>query len=138
MVVVAVGVLVVDGRVLLGLRSPDKHAHPNAWDRPGGVVGGDESELVALARELREELGVVVSPRSASLLCRAVVGDAADPAHLGVWLVEAWDGTPRNLAPAEHLELGWFAADELPPLVHPSVHESVLEALRSGARPSGV
>lgn len=131
MVRVAVGALIADGRVLLGLRSPDKHAHPNAWDLPGGVIEHGESELDALARELREELGVSVQPRSISPLCRIVVGDNEDAAHLSVWLVGAWEGTPTNLAPEEHVEFGWFAADDLPPLVHPSVRTAVLAAIQS-------
>ena len=58
MVEVVVGALVRDGRVLLGHRRPDKRAYPDVWDLPGGVMEDGESELDALARELREELGV--------------------------------------------------------------------------------
>ena len=57
MVTVVVGALVRGGRVLLAHRRPDKHAYPDTWDLPGGVMEDGESEHEALVRELREELG---------------------------------------------------------------------------------
>ncbi len=56
---VVAGALVTAGRVLLGHRSPLRHWHPDVWDLPGGHVEQGESEPQALAREMREELGVL-------------------------------------------------------------------------------
>lgn len=131
MVQVVVGALVREGKVLLGHRRPDKHAIPDVWDLPGGVVEPGESEPDALARELREELGVQVT--SAAHLCRVVVGPDHEPAHLSAWLVGTWEGTPTNVAPEEHVDIGWFAAEDLPPLVHPRVRAAVVEAMDPGA-----
>jgi 8-oxo-dGTP pyrophosphatase MutT (NUDIX family) len=127
---VVVGALVVDGRVLLGLRRPDKQAHPDAWDLPGGVVEAGESELGALAREMREELGVHIGMSSISLLRRVTVGSSEAPARLNAWLVREWRGTAENLAPEEHISIGWFGVEELPPLAHSLIRTSVVEALR--------
>lgn len=45
--------------VLMTLRPPDK-LRPNMWEMPGGKRERDETDQACLARELLEELGVVV------------------------------------------------------------------------------
>lgn len=124
---VVVGALVRDGRVLLAHRRPDKRAFPDVWDLPGGVMEARESEQQALERELREELGVRVT--SASHLCRVTVGPQNQEAVLSAWLVREWDGMPANVAPEEHVDIGWFAAGDVPPLVDPRVRAAVLGAM---------
>ena len=118
MVEVVVGALVRERRVLLAYRSQDKRAYPAVWELPGGVVEPGESELDALTRELREELGVHIAAGSASHLCRLTVGPAEAPAVLSAWLVPEWEGTPANVAPEEHDDIRWFDMDELPPPAH--------------------
>lgn len=125
-----VGALVRDGRVLLVHRRPDKHAYPDVWDLAGGVMETGESELGALTRELREELGVEIAMESASHLCRVSAGPADQPALLSAWLVREWVGTPTNVAPEEHDDLGWFGLDELPPPAHAVVRTALVEAMR--------
>jgi 8-oxo-dGTP diphosphatase len=46
-----------DGRVLVSQRRADQ-ALPLQWELPGGKVEAGEAPVAALARELREELGV--------------------------------------------------------------------------------
>ena len=133
MVRVVVGALVRDGRVLLAHRRPDKRAFPGVWDLPGGVVETGESEADALTRELHEELGVQVAADSTSHLCRVTVRPAEEPALLNAWLVREWHGTPTNVAPEEHDDIGWFAEDALPPLVHERVRRAVVRAMRSSS-----
>lgn len=62
---------------------------------------------------------------SASHLCRV----AAGPAVLSAWLVHDWEGTPENVAPEEHDDLGWFGLDELPPPAHEHVRMALLDAV---------
>ena len=131
MVKVVVGALVLDGRVLLGHRRPDKRAYPGVWELPGGVMEAGESELEALTRELREELGVEIDTRSATHLCRVAAGPEDEPAILSAWLVREWAGTPTTVAPEEHDDLGWFGLDELPPPAHVGVRTALVEAMRS-------
>lgn len=46
-------------KILLALRPSDKHMG-GLWEFPGGKCEADESPLQALARELQEELGIVI------------------------------------------------------------------------------
>jgi 8-oxo-dGTP pyrophosphatase MutT (NUDIX family) len=130
MLEVVVGALVSDGRVLLAHRRPDKRAYPNVWDLPGGVREAGESELGALARELDEELGVQIVTGSVSRLCCVPAGPPDEPALLSAWLVRDWQGTPANVAPEEHTDIGWFTARELPPPGHPLLRAALVEAMR--------
>jgi len=52
--------------VLMTLRGPDK-LRPNLWEMPGGKREVGETDEACLARELREELGVVVSVVSGAI-----------------------------------------------------------------------
>jgi 8-oxo-dGTP diphosphatase len=57
MITVAAAVLAKDGRVLLARRAPGKRL-AGLWEFPGGKLDAGESPAAALARELREELGL--------------------------------------------------------------------------------
>jgi 8-oxo-dGTP diphosphatase len=127
---VVLGALTRDREVLLVHRRPDKHAYPNVWDLPGGLVEAGESELDALARELHEELGVHISTNSAAHLCQVTVSAGEDEVTLSSWLVQVWRGTPTNTAPEEHDDINWFGVDELPPPTHRVMRTALLEAMR--------
>jgi 8-oxo-dGTP diphosphatase len=128
---VVVGALVREDRVLLVHRSPSKRAHPGRWDLPGGVVEEGESELVALERELREELGVQVATVSTSHLCRVVVRPAGEPVLLSAWVVREWAGLPVNAAPDEHDDIGWFGLATMPSLPHEPVQAALVRAVQN-------
>lgn len=132
MLQVVVGALVREGRVLLAHRGTDKRVRPGLWDLPGGVVEPGESELDALARELREELGVEVSPDAVGRLARVVAGPDDDPVSVSAWLVGEWQGTPANLAPEEHDLVAWFDVEELPPPPHVVGRAALVDAMRRG------
>jgi len=58
--VVAVALVDVDGRVLLAQRPAGK-AMAGLWEFPGGKVNDGETPETALIRELKEELGIDVT-----------------------------------------------------------------------------
>jgi 8-oxo-dGTP diphosphatase len=56
-ILVAAAIIIEDGRVLLTQRKQGSHLE-GMWEFPGGKVEDGEDPKDALARELREELGV--------------------------------------------------------------------------------
>lgn len=57
MIHVVSGLVVRSGRVLMTQRLANK-SHPFTWETPGGKVDACEDPVNALARELREEVGI--------------------------------------------------------------------------------
>ena len=99
---VAVAVLLrVDGRVLLA-RRPVGKVYAGYWEFPGGKVEPGESVMNALAREIREELGVEVE-RAHPWITRVFTYPHAT-VRLHFYRVLAWRGEPQA---AEHEELSW-------------------------------
>lgn len=109
------GALLFDGhrRVLLGLRAAHKSVAPDCWDIIGGQVEPDETVEQALVREIGEELGV--TPTRFWLLGSFVEAaqDGTPKAVHHVFAVLAWSGgEPRNNSD-EHVEVRWFALDDV-------------------------
>lgn len=102
---VVVGAAVVrDGRLLVARRSrPAELA--GRWELPGGQVEAGESDVDALVRECKEELGVTIT-----------VGDRVGPdlplgrRMLWVYAASVPAGEPRAI---EHAELRWVRAADL-------------------------
>lgn len=126
-VVMAAGVLVDDGRVLLGLRHRDRSYEPGTWDLPGGHVEPEETPQQALQRELREELGIDAVLEGPP---QRVVDDELG-IDLWLWTVRRWQGVVTNIAEDEHERLEWFTLPEATalPLPHPSYEAVIAEAL---------
>ncbi len=99
MLVVAAALLDGAGRTLLHQRPLSKH-HGGLWEFPGGKVDKGESPDAALARELREELGLAVDP--AWLEPLSFVNGPPPPGASGelvilLYICRHWSGDPRAL-----------------------------------------
>ena len=94
-----------DGRMLLGLRPPEKR-HGGLWEFPGGKVEMEESTMEAISRELSEELGLDVSTVGALL---ESIEDTDSPFVIEFYPVSV-TGEPSAL---EHSEIGWFAGEAM-------------------------
>lgn len=65
------------------------------WEFPGGKVNAGESEALALARELREELGVEVT--SSRHFMRLAHSYTDRDVELSMWIVDGYRGEPQSL-----------------------------------------
>jgi 8-oxo-dGTP diphosphatase len=122
---IVVGAVLRDGagRVLGARRTA-----PPGWEFPGGKVEPGETESAALARELREELGVTAE------VGERVGPDVPMPAGrvLRVYAARVTAGEPTRL---EHAELRWLAPDDLGTVPWLPADLPIVAALRA-AEPS--
>lgn len=90
--VVAAGVIVRSGKVLIGQRRKSDR-HPFKWEFPGGKVESGETPQQGLVRELREELGVeaVVGAEIARYVYDYPNGVTV---HLLFYAVSSYEGEP--------------------------------------------
>ena len=91
--VAAAVILRRDGAVLLAQRPPGK-AYAGYWEFPGGKLEPGETPAHALARELREELGIVTRAASPWLVQEFVYPHAH--VELNFFRVHAFDGEPAG------------------------------------------
>ena len=124
LVTVAVGILIDDaGRVLVTRRAPDAH-QGGLWEFPGGKVEAEETLLEALARELKEELGVLVEATDALMALEHDYGDKQ--VRLDVHRVTRWSGEQRGL---EGQPLAWQLPEQLQLWAFPAANRPILERL---------
>lgn len=128
---VAAAVLLTGTNVLLCHRNAKRSRYPNLWGLPGGGIRKRETDEAGLAREVREEVGLVIAtPTDPPLAVLNEPRPGSDHSlSLKVWLVTAWDGEPVNRAPKEHDEIAWFDLREAAsvPLSHPGYGEIFLD-----------
>ncbi|HSQ81449.1 MAG TPA: Nudix family hydrolase [Casimicrobiaceae bacterium] len=91
--VAAAVILRADGDVLLAQRPPGK-AYAGYWEFPGGKLEPGETSVQALARELHEELGIVVRRASPWITQEFVYPHAH--VEIDFFRVVAWDGEPAG------------------------------------------
>ena len=123
-VVVAAALFDRDGRVLIAQR-PRGKPRAGRWEFPGGKVDAGESERQALARELREELGIEVL--AARPFMRLTHAYAERDVALSLWIVERFSGEPRSL---DAQALKWVAPGRLGSEDILEADQPFIEALR--------
>lgn len=113
-----------DGQILIARRAQTQH-QGGLWEFPGGKVEAGEGVEAALARELREELGIEVT---ASRPLIQVSHDYPDKqVLLEVREVTAFSGQPHG---AEGQPLAWVAPRDLPEYAFPEANKPIVAAAR--------
>ena len=131
--VVAAVMIDAAGRVLLAQRPPGKHL-AGLWEFPGGKLEPGESPPQALARELREELGIeldIAGPAPTTFqgmpLMRVPWRYGERSLLLDAWCLRQWRGVPASL---EGQALQWCAPAQIDPAWLTPADRPILQALR--------
>jgi 8-oxo-dGTP diphosphatase len=109
LIVVAVALIDVDGRVLLAQRPAHKQLG-GLWEFPGGKLHEGETPEGALVRELKEELGIVVPQRCLAPLTFASHSYETFHLLMPLYACRNWDGEPE---PLEGQALAWVKKERL-------------------------
>jgi mutator protein MutT len=126
--VVAAAVTAADGRVLIAQRPPGKHL-AGGWEFPGGKLEPGECRTDGLARELHEELGIVI--RRPRPLIRVHHSYSYGDVLIDMWVVTCYEGEPRGL---DGQALRWLTQDELAKAELLPADRPIVRALRLPAR----
>jgi 8-oxo-dGTP diphosphatase len=107
--VAACALIDADGRVLIAQRPAGKPM-AGLWEFPGGKVDPDERPEVALIRELKEELGIVVN--EACLAPLTFASHSYDDFHLlmPLYVCRRWEGI---VSAQEGQQLVWARPNRL-------------------------
>ena len=107
--VAAVALIDVDGRILLAQR-PEGKSMAGMWEFPGGKIEAGETPEVALVRELKEELGI--DTWESCLAPLTFASHSYDDFHLlmPLFACRKWNGIPSA---QEGQTLAWVRAKDL-------------------------
>jgi len=132
--VAAVHLFLLDGeRVLLSLRHNTGYAD-GQWSVVAGHLDGDETAVMAISREAREEVGIAIAPNALAvvgIMHRRAEGPGGRERLDFFLTARAWVGTPTNLEPEKCAALAWYPLDALPQQTVPYVRR-VLANYRQG------
>ena len=118
---VAVSVIVVKNGKILLLKRQGGSTGVGTWSIPGGTVEFMEDPILAVARELQEETGLVC--KEFELLGYTNDTHAEEKLHYVTFtfFTDNFEGEPKIAEPHKCSEIGWFDMDKLPaPLYKPT------------------
>ena len=120
---VVAGLLKRQGKVLVGQR-PEGSSLPGAWEFPGGKIELGESPEEALARELKEELGVDAEIGPLKFVATHTYGKTG--ILFLFYDVKFWKGQVKT---QQHLDLRWVTPKELEKLELPEANSKFLKQI---------
>lgn len=119
------GVIRRDRKYLVAKRP--NHLHKGGlWEFPGGKIDADESVQQALARELNEELGIVVDADRIQYLFPIEWAYPEKKVRLEICLVEIFSGEPEGV---EGQPVKWLEMESLRDYSFPEANSGILDWL---------
>lgn len=118
--------IIADSSGSIFLQHRDVHAptNPNVWGLWGGSIDANESSKEAVARELHEELDIVVSAKEVSFLGNHEFKDLHGDVNIDVFFLKRDRGFAFQLKEGD--DCAWFNKDELQELsMCPQTKESL-------------
>ena len=91
------------------MKTMDNEAEPH-WDIPGGRINPEEELIVALAREIEEETGMVLEGTPDLLAAQDIIPPGRD-LHV-VRLTYQANATGAPILSQEHQEVSWMTREE--------------------------
>lgn len=120
---VVAGLIRRQGKVLVGQR-PEGASLARTWEFPGGKIELGESPEIALARELKEELGIEAEIGPLKFAASHTYGKTG--ILFLFFEVKYWKGQIKT---QQHLDLKWVSPKELGSLELPEANSKFLDKI---------
>jgi 8-oxo-dGTP diphosphatase len=114
---------------VLVAKRPDHLHQGGLWEFPGGKLEQGEIPQAALQRELLEELGIRIEPRSMQRVVQVSHSYPDKTVSLDFWEVSEFAGDPSGL---EGQQIRWVPLVELSKYNFPKANQKVIEILSPG------
>lgn len=113
--VVAGGILINKGRILLLKRSATESVYPNMWELPSGKKESGETVQQTMVREFKEETGLKVSCLEPISVFDYTLkkGELIKETTQINFLVKLTNNQAKIKLSSEHDEFGWFNLQDL-------------------------
>ncbi|KTD21466.1 8-oxo-dGTP diphosphatase MutT [Legionella israelensis] len=122
---VAVGVIFNKNKEILITRRPLEASHGGYWEFPGGKLMQNEEADSALLREIKEEIGIIISDYC---FLTEVFHQYDDKlVHLLVYKITAFTGKPQCLE--GQLAMRWVSLSELKSLKFPEANHKIISLI---------
>ena len=119
-------VLIKNNNILL-LRRYNTGYEDGNYSFVAGHLEGEETFREAMAREAREEAGIILDPdwlKVVHVMQRSKIGNNGE--RVDVFLTaDEWKGNIGNLEPDKCDDLGWFPVDHLPDNTIPFIRQAI-------------
>lgn len=105
------------GQYLIAQRAADRKSFPLFWECPGGAVLQGETSLQGALREVKEEVGIDLSPDKGKIVfsnVRGIIDGRKFNDIMDVWLFEYdGEGSLEKATTKEVAQIKWLYPDEI-------------------------
>ncbi|MFH1180816.1 MAG: NUDIX domain-containing protein [bacterium] len=117
-------ILIRDNKILLSRRYNTGY-FDGFYSLPAGHLNGNETFKQGMARETKEEIGVILEPADLELVHAMDRMIPDDERADFFFTVKKWQGEPKNIEPEKCDDLSWFGLNNLPQNVIPCIKQAI-------------